>query len=86
MKCIESLKAIRKRNSNLMISNTKLDSNFPTGQILINGYSEPFKIDRNSQEGDIMLYVREDVPSKLLGVEKSATEGFYVEINLRKKK
>ena len=32
------------------------------------------------------IYVREDIPSKLLGVEKSATEGFYVEINLRKKK
>ena len=32
------------------------------------------------------IYVRVDIPSKLLGVEKSATEGFYVEINLRKKK
>ena len=35
----------------LMISETKLDSSFPTGQFLINGYSEPFKIDRNSQGG-----------------------------------
>ena len=114
MKCIESLKAIRKSNLNrivvarlninslrnkfdylikqitgnigiLMISETKLDSSFPTGQFLINGYSEPFRIDRKSQGGAIMLYVREDIPSKLLGVETSPTEGFYVEINLRKK-
>ena len=114
MKCIESLKAIRKSNLNrivvarlninslrnkfdylikqitgnigiLMISETKLDSSFPTGQFLINGYSEPFRIDRNSQGGGIMLYVREDIPPKLLGVETSPTEGFYVEINLRKK-
>ena len=35
----------------LMISETKLDSSFPTGQFLINGYSEPFRIDRNSQGG-----------------------------------
>ena len=70
----------------LMISETKLDSSFPIGQFLINGYSEPFRIDRNSQGGGIMLYVREDIPSKLVGVETSPTEGFYVEINLRKKK
>ena len=114
MKCIESLKAVRKSNLNrlvvarlninslrnkfdylikqitgnigiLMISETKLDSSFPTGQFLINGYSELFRIDRKSQGGAIMLYVREDIPSKLLGVETSPTEGFYVEINLRKK-
>ena len=29
----------------LMISGTKLGSSFPTGQFLINGYSEPFRID-----------------------------------------
>ena len=69
----------------LLISETKLDSSFPTGQFLSNGYSEPFRIDRNSQGGGIMLYVREDIPSKLVGVETSPTEGFYVEINLRKK-
>ena len=33
-----------------------------------------------------MLYVREYIPSKLLGVETSPTERFYVEIKLRKKK
>ena len=67
----------------LVISETKLDSSFPAGQFFINGYSEPFRIDRNSQRGGIMLYVREDILSKLLGTE---TEVFYVEINLRKKK
>ena len=33
-----------------------------------------------------MLYVREYIPSKLLGVETSTAEGFYVEIILIKKK
>ena len=70
----------------LMISETKLHSSFPTGRFLINGYNQPFKIDWNSQRGDIMLYVREDIPSKLLAVGMSPAEGFYLEIDLRKKK
>ena len=34
----------------------------------------------------MMLYVREDIPSKLLSIENQPIEGFYIEINLRKKK
>ena len=70
----------------LMISETKLDSSFPTGQFLINGYSESFRIDRNSQGGGIMLYVKEDIPSKLFGAETYPMEGFSAETDLRKKK
>ena len=70
----------------LMISETKINSSFPTGQFLISDYNEPFRIDRHSQGGGITLYVREDIPPKLLGIGMSPTEGFYVEINLRKKK
>ena len=33
-----------------------------------------------------MLYVRADIPSKLLCTELLLMEGFYVEINLQKKK
>ena len=33
-----------------------------------------------------MLYVREEIPSKLSGVEMSPTESVYAEINLREKK
>ena len=69
-----------------MVSEIKFDSGFSTGQFWINGYIDPFKTDKNSQGGVMMLYVREDIPSKHLGVEMSPTEGFYVEINLRKKK
>ena len=70
----------------LMISETKLDNSFPEGQFLIPGYSSPYRFDRNRRGGGIMLYVREDIPSKLLSVENQPIEGFYVEINLRKKK
>ena len=69
-----------------MISETKLDNSFPDGQFLISGYSSPYRLDRNCQGGGIMLHVREDIPSKLLSIENHPIEGFYVEINLRKKK
>ena len=33
-----------------------------------------------------MLYVRKDIPSKLLSIENQPIDGFYIKINLRKKK
>ena len=68
-----------------MISETKLDPSFPTGQFHIHGFSEPYRFDRNSSGGGILLYIREDIPSKLI-LTKMTVEGFFVEINLRKKK
>ena len=70
----------------LMISEAKLDNSFPEGQFLISGYSSLYRFDRNCRAGGIMLYVREEIPSKLLSIENQPIEGFYVEINLRKKK
>ena len=68
-----------------MISETKLDPSFPTGQFYIHGFSEPYRFDRNSSGGGILLYIREDIPSKLI-LTKMTIEGFFVEINLRKKR
>ena len=45
----------------LMISETKIDASFPIGQFLLNGYSTPFRLDRNADGGGILLYVREDI-------------------------
>ena len=55
----------------LMRSETKLDDSFPKGQFLIKGFTEPYRLDRNSQGGGIMLFIREDIPSKLLSIEKN---------------
>ena len=68
-----------------MLSETKLDSSFPEGQFLIPGYGAPYRIDRTCHGGGT-LFVREDIPSKLLLAENAPIEGFYIEINLRKKK
>ena len=70
----------------LMISETKLDKSFPTSQFMINGFSAPFRLDRNDKGGGIILYIREDIPSRLVSTDSSQVEGFFVEINLQNKK
>ena len=70
----------------LVVSETKLDNSFPVSQFLMDGYSPPFRLDHDNNGGGIMLFVREDIPCKLLSVENHPMEGFYVEINLRKTK
>ena len=69
-----------------MVSETKLDNSFPEGQFLIDGYDPPIRLDRDIHRGGLMLFVRDDIPCKLLSLENKPMEGFYVEINLRKTK
>ena len=69
-----------------MLSGAKLDSSVPEGQFLIPGYSALYRTDRTCHGGGSMLFVREDIPSKLLLTENAPIKGFYIEINLRKKK
>ena len=42
------------------------DNSFPEEQFFIKGYSEPFRLDRNSNGGDLLVYVKEDISSKQL--------------------
>ena len=59
-----------------MISETKLDLLFPGGQFLINGFSESYRLDRNSNGGGILLYIRKDTASKRLDT-KNDSEGVF---------
>ena len=69
----------------LMISETKLDESFSPGQFLLDRYSARFRFARNGNNGGILLYIREDIPSKLLSMNKDI-EGFFVEINYVRRK
>ena len=72
----------------LVITETKLDDSFPTSQFFIDGYTIPYRIDRNRHGGGVMIYVREDIPSKQLGKHtfKDNIEGLFLELNLYKYK
>ena len=84
-KFVDLVKVVRGNIDILMISETKLDVSFPTSQFYINGYTSRYRLDRNDKGGGILVYVREDIPSKLISQFPNA-EGFFLEINLRKKK
>ena len=53
-----------------MISQTNIDESFPVGNFLLPEYSVPYRLDCDSKGGGILLYVREDILSNLLVIEK----------------
>ena len=69
-----------------MISETKLDESFPKGNFLIDGFCKPYRLDRDSNGGGIMLYVREDIPSNDISYEDKPIESFFVELNIQNTK
>ena len=63
---IEALKTIiRGKIDILVITETKLDDTFPTNQFSIDGFSMPFRLDREGGGGGgVIIYVREDIPCR----------------------
>ena len=72
----------------LVLTETKLDDSFPKVQFLVDGFSEPYRYDRNRNGGGIMIYIRDNIPSKLLEKNKfhDDMKGLFVELNFRKVK
>ena len=70
----------------MVISETKLDDIYPISQFHIDGYSMPYRLDRNRNDEGVIIYVREDILSKVLRKHlfPNDIEGIFVEINFRK--
>ena len=67
----------------IMIAETKIDDSFPQNQFIMEGYSTPFRLDRNAQGGGIMVFIRDDIPSKELKSQlPEDIEGIFIEINI----
>ena len=65
----------------LMVSETKLDSPFPQAQFTIEGYAPPFRYDKNSYGGGILLFIREDIPKKIISITPFKDfKGTFVEL------
>ena len=64
----------------------KLDDTFPNEQFLAPGFSKPFDLDRNRKGGRVMIYVHENIPSKLLTkhVLPSDIKQILLKLNSRK--
>ena len=62
----------------MLISGTKIDENFPDSQFKIDRFSNPHRIDGNKKGGGIIVLFREDLPVKVLSVDKGNSH-FYTE-------
>ena len=81
----DSLVNIKNNNIEiLIISEAKLNPSFPVRKFLIHGFSEPYKLGRKSNGVGILLYIRKEIPLKLIDT-KMTVEGFFVEVYLRRK-
>ena len=49
-----------------LVIECKIDDSFPTAKFYMQGYSTPFRLDRNSHGGGMLLYVCEDIPAKVI--------------------
>ena len=71
----------------MLFSETKIDESFPSSQFFISGFSPPFRSDRSIYGGGLLLYVRKDIPAKLLSCSYcSKIECLPIEVNLHNKK
>ena len=70
----------------LIITKTKLNDTFPVSQFHIDQFSKPYCLDRNRNRGGVIIYVREDIPSKILTnyVLPTDIEALFIELNFRK--
>ena len=64
----------------LLITKTKIDTSFPEGQFAIDSFTTPYRVKRDCHGEGTLLYIRQDIPSKLLidlKISKNL-EGFFV--------
>ena len=69
-----------------MLSESKLNDRFPLSQFLIDGFHAPLRFDRDENGGGIMLYIRDNIPARVLSHHFPSAESVFVEIILHKKK
>ena len=70
----------------MIITETKLDSNFSLEQFVISGYLKPYRLASNQSEGGVIVYIREDVHRLRFFNMAENLESIFVEINLFKAK
>ena len=72
----------------VIITKIKLDNTFPVSQLHIDGYSKPYRLDRNWNGGGIIIYVRENIPNRMLTKHNfpDNIEAWFIELNFKKNK
>ena len=65
-----------------MVRETKLDKKFPNSQFHMDNFSLHYRLGRMHNNGGVMIFLKEDIPSKLLTNPDfpSNVESLFVEI------
>ncbi len=84
IECLNDI--IHDRIDILLVSETKIDNSFPKFQFRLDGYADPYRLDRNASGGGLLLYIREDITSKPLSLISSGIECIISEVTISKKK
>ena len=65
-----------------MISEIKIDESFPETQFLIESYTKPFRRDRDTQGGGLLIYARDEIPCKVIKLQNQPAdiECVFIEI------
>ena len=85
----DSLKTLIPGNIDVMIiGETKLDDSFPTSQFKIEGFAEPFRMNRDKNGWGLLIYDNDCIPYKQLKkhILPGDIEGMFIELNFRKTK
>ena len=72
----------------MIVTEAKLESSFPSGQLSIDGFAKPFRRDRNKTGDGAIIFARCDILLKEIKVNflPSDTECLFIELNTRKTK
>ena len=73
----------------LVLSETKLNDTYTTNQFMIEGFSSPFRADRDAHGGGLFIYVRDDIPCKILKTNHKLptnVEAIFIELKLKNTK
>ena len=65
----------------LLISETKIDKP-PTSQYLMDVFSSPYRLDRNANGSGILVYLKNNIITKLLKTRNLSNEAIFIEMNL----
>ena len=85
----EALKSLIKEKLDVFVlTEKKIDESFPTNQFLIDGFSIPFRLDRDKNGGGVLIYISENIicNKNELSSKPKDLECIFVELNLRKNK
>ena len=83
----QALQYVINRNLDItLLLKIKVDDSFPSAQFMLKNYGISYRLDRNSNDGGLLLYGRKDILCKFLQVKSDChIESIRLELNLKKR-